>query len=206
MHQPDSFQYKDPLPELKDDEVAMAGNAPLSLRMAQESALQPVASELPLSADYAPSPIFGFGTIGKFVLFVACSWITTLPLIWFSPFMVFPALGNQQTRTILLMVLIWNLIGATLFTRTKVHKDDLILVLAYMVSTMIIPVAGIFFLPILFARALDTTKRSPAELGNIRTQLLLAGIFAMPAIVWPMWVPAAFTILSSLGNLFMPTP
>lgn len=203
MKQFDPAEFDESLLSIvKDDPVVLAPKAPLILQAAQLNQLSPQTNETQLKPEYAMVPMVSKADAVKFMLFVVGSYITMVPVLLTVPSQITSCFGCQEARTLLCALLIWNLIGAALFCRTKLHRDDLFVVLIYILSTPLVGISGLVLLPILCGRAVSPLGRSIDEVGNLRTQLLLLAIFGMPAILWPLLLPAILTIIGALKGMF----
>jgi hypothetical protein len=188
-----------PLVIHKNDPVVLAPNAPAILRVelpvpTSRGDVVPVTEDLPARIEYPSVPLVDAKHVGKFALFVAGSYITMTPIWLIYPPQIRGAFEHQGTRTMLCALFIWNLIGAMLFCRTKLHKEDLRIVLAYIAGTPFIPTFGAFMLAMLCANGLSP-HRTPEERASFKQQLVILSVFGMPAIFWPIWLPSVVMLI-----------
>lgn len=182
---------------LEADPVALAPNAPLLLQMHQSGALAAETETLP-PIVYKPQPIISPASAAHFLIFVAASWVPLTPFLWLLPSQIFSLFGSQEVRTLMCALFTWNLIGATLFSRMRLHRHDLTVILTYILLTPVFPLMGFICLPILGVQGNNKLTHSKEQRDVFKRQMIIIAVFGMPAIIGPFLAPAFVTILHLL--------
>ncbi len=127
----------------EDDPVLLVPSSPLSVQVDRPAPV--TKNDLAIPVDYPVVPLITFSHVKKFALFVTVSYLSSPGyLLECLPMVASGAIGPEQ-RTLFLLVLIWNLIGASLFCRTKLDpqelgKDALIIFLIFGMPAVIWPI------------------------------------------------------------------
>jgi hypothetical protein len=87
---------------------------------------------------YLPGIIHNRRELFQFAGFLIIPWVVSIPLA-FQPVWTMPTLDSIVIRTIILIVTVWQLIGATLFCRAESKVGKVIIACIFDLPAFIIP-------------------------------------------------------------------